>query len=43
MLIIGLLSIGVGYIYVVPVKTINDTGSVRLVKPTTDATEFIWL
>lgn len=41
MLIIGLLSIGAGYIYVVLVKTINDTSSVRLVKPATDATEFI--
>lgn len=41
MLVIGLLSIGVGYMYIVLVETINDAGSIRLVKPTADATEFI--
>lgn len=41
MLVIGLLSIGVGYIYIVLVETINDASSIRLVKPAIDATEFI--
>lgn len=41
-LVIGLPSIGAGYMYVVLVETINDAGSIRLVKPAADATEFIW-
>lgn len=43
MLVIGLLSISARYIYIVPVKTIDDASSIRLVKPAADATEFIWL
>lgn len=43
MLVIGLLSISARHMYMVPVKTIDDAGSIRLVKPTIDATEFIWL
>lgn len=43
MLVIGLLSISARHMYMVPVKTIDDAGSIRLVKPTTDTTEFIWL
>lgn len=39
-LVIGLLVISARYIYIVLVKTISD-GSIRLVKPTIDATEFI--
>lgn len=42
MLVIGLLSISARYMYMVPVKTIDDAGSIRLVKPAADATEFIW-
>lgn len=40
MLVIGLLAISARHIYIVLVKTISD-GSIRLAKPTTDATEFI--
>lgn len=43
MLVIGLLSISTRYIYIVPVKTIDDASSIRLVKPAIDTTEFIWL
>lgn len=43
MLVIGLLSISARHIYIVPIKTINDASSIRLVKPTVDTTKFIWL